>query len=35
MCDDDRRIINIIDLNNHDDYLYKMFNDEYEYVNVK
>ena len=35
ICDDDRRFINVIDLNDNEDYLYKMFNDDYEYVDVK
>ena len=37
-CCDDRRIINIndhVDNNRHDDYLYSMFNDEFEYSDSK
>ena len=37
-CDDDRRIIDIREYlieDKHHDYLYSMFSDEYEYVNVK
>ena len=37
-CDDDRRIIDVREYlleDKHHDYLYSMFNDEYEYVDVK
>ena len=37
-CDDDKRIIDIREYlleDKHHDYLYSMFNDEYEYVDVK
>jgi len=36
-CCDDRRIININDhvAGDHDDYLYSMLNDEFEYSDVK
>jgi len=37
-CDDDRRIIDVREYlleDKHHDYLYSMFSDDYEYVNVK
>lgn len=37
-CCDDRRIINIndhIERGNHSDYLYSMFNDEFEFCDTK
>jgi len=37
-CDDERRIINIREYlveNKHDDYLYSMFNDDFEYNDEK
>lgn len=36
MCDDEKRILNLSDYLNYDDYdLYKMFNDDFEFVDSK
>lgn len=36
LCDDEKRILNLTDYLDRDDYdLYKMFNDDFEFVNCK